>query len=220
MQVDGRLADEISSNVVSELEAPLSLASQSMQSPVQIDQESTDLPSGLSTVQAVESDDATNVVDAGDSGTQQEPLTGRASAVLEGIANSKSTSAGQPIKSVAAADGIALQQQLSQTLPGASSAEGLTVPTEASDLPARNNKLLALKQRRMGSLSSSLDLSCESSFDASAHPAALNEASSSLQNSFVPTEKTEDNTDLNRLASMAALPLDRTTGTVLSCTSA
>lgn len=105
------------------------------------------------------------------------------------------------------------QQQLNQNILG-----GVLGKIDAPESVAKNSKLLALKQRRLGSLSSSLDLSRESSFDGALQHAAHNEGSSSLQNSFAAAEAPDslaaEHGDLNEQAasSLAPLPLDSTTG--------
>ena len=100
------------------------------------------------------------------------------------------------------------------------SAEGLLGKADVPESVAKNSKLLALKQRRLGSLSSSLDLSRESSFDSASH-ALLDDNASTPQNSFAgllahnSTSAMHTDTELNEQASipLAPLPLDSTTGT-------
>lgn len=99
------------------------------------------------------------------------------------------------------------------------SAEVLLGKTDAHESVAKNSKLLALKQRRLGSLSSSLDLSRESSFDSASH-APFNDTASTPQKSFAGPVAHDSNsamqteTELNEQASisLAPLPLDSTTG--------
>ena len=92
-----------------------------------------------------------------------------------------------------------------------------------TDLPESvvKSKLLALKQRRLESHSSSLDLSRESSFDSSLQRVAANETVSSLQNSFAAAaagassgSNVQDELEVNEQGSfsLAPLPLDSNTG--------
>ena len=123
---------------------------------------------------------------------------------------------------VAASEPQTTELQQPQSYPGNPGFPGGTLEKiEAPEFVAKNSKLQALKQRRLGSLSSSLDLSRESSFDSASH-AAFTEASSSLQNSFAgaatsnSTSALQDGADLNQQASfsLAPMPLDSTTGAV------
>ena len=100
--------------------------------------------------------------------------------------------------------------------------------TSAGELPdrpdfpeslAKNTKLLALKQRRLGSLSSSLDLSHESSFESAQHHAPNEDASPSQSSLAEPvardsTSAMQAEAGVNEQASvsLAPLPLDSTTG--------
>ena len=79
--------------------------------------------------------------------------------------------------------------------------KGLIVPTDAPESLIKSSKLLALKQRRLDSLSSSLDLSRESSFDTSAQY---------LSSQHVQPLDTSDHA-----SSKSPLPLDSTTGVSL-----
>ena len=81
--------------------------------------------------------------------------------------------------------------------------KGLIVTADAPESLTKSSKLLVLKQRRLDSLSSSLDLSRESSFDT----AALHPASQHVQ----PVDICEDT------SSKSPLPLDSTTGVSLAC---
>lgn len=125
-------------------------------------------------------------------------------------------------------NGVA-QQQLSELQQprevDASLAQAPLGKVDVLESAAKNSKLLALKQRRLGSLNSSLDLSRESSFD-SALRQPLDDAASTLQNSFAApvahdsSSAMQADTELNEQASisLAPLPLDSTTGTeVISC---
>ena len=79
--------------------------------------------------------------------------------------------------------------------------KGLVVPSDAPESLTKSSKLLALKQRRLDSLSSSLDLSRESSFDTSAQH---------LSSQHVQPLDTSDHA-----SSKSPLPLDSTTGVSL-----
>ena len=99
------------------------------------------------------------------------------------------------------------------------SAEGLPDRTDFPESLAKNTKLLALKQRRLGSLSSSLDLSRESSFDSAQHHAPNEDASPSQSSLAEPvardsTSAMQAEAGVNEQASvsLAPLPLDSTTG--------
>lgn len=120
-------------------------------------------------------------------------------------------------------NGVA-QQQLSELQQprnvDASPAEGPLGKTDVLESAPKNSKLLALKQRRLGSLNSSLDLSRETSFD-SALRQPLDDTASALQSSFAAPvahdsiSAMQTDTELNEQASvsLAPLPLDSTTGT-------
>lgn len=127
--------------------------------------------------------------------------------------------AGACISSNAVAQQQASQVQQAKKV-NTDSAERLLGNTDVHESVAKNSKLLALKQRRLGSLSSSLDLSRESSFDSAPH-APLNDTASTPQSSFAGPMAFDNNsamqadTELNEQASisLAPLPLDSTTGT-------
>lgn len=99
-------------------------------------------------------------------------------------------------------------------------AELLQGKADVPESVAKNNKLLALKQRRLGSLSSSLDLSRESSFDSSQHHAP-HEETSPLHNSFAETVAHDSTSAMQASAAvneqasviLVPLPLNGTTGT-------
>ncbi len=167
------------------------------------------------------SDNNTDCVSAGVSQEQQQLLRGSSSASFSQAATpaDRQSEAIDVQPAVPRAEERPDLQQQAQPNLDAAPVNGLIVPTDAPEVFARSNKLLALKQRRLGSLSSSLDLSRESSFDVSAHHAVLDDAGSSLQNSLaMPTHHEQppmqDNTDLNEQAStsLAHLPLDSMTG--------
>lgn len=115
---------------------------------------------------------------------------------------------------------VAQQQAAQLQHPSIDSAEGFLGRDDVPESAAKSSKLLALKQRRLGSLSSSLDLSRESSFDSAPH-APLNDMASTPQNSFAgpvahdSSSAMQADTELNEQASisLAPLPLDSTTGT-------
>ena len=226
MASDAGYVDEILSNLVSEVEAHVNhSAAQSMQNAVHGEEPPNmqrDLVSGNSGAAA----QALGIFSKGAS-SEQEPLrkgsnaaSGRtASDDPDGLAAAES----QPLGSAAATAGAAdLQQQLSQPQHDTTSSQLLITPPDAPGLVAKSNKLLALKQRRLGSLSSSLDLSRESSFDVSALHTGLDDAVSSQQNALAPSSSHEqlllqNDSVLNEQAStsLACLPLDSSTGTIL-----
>jgi hypothetical protein len=226
MASDAGYVDEILSNLVSEVEAHVNhSAAQSMQNAVHGEEPPNmqrDLVSGNSGAAA----QALGIFSKGAS-SEQEPLrkgsnaaSGRtASDDPDGLAAAES----QPLGSAAATAGAAdLQQELSQPQHDTTSSPLLITPPDAPGLVAKSNKLLALKQRRLGSLSSSLDLSRESSFDVSALHTGLDDAVSSQQNALAPSSSHEqlllqNDSVLNEQAStsLACLPLDSSTGTIL-----
>ncbi len=226
MASDAGYVDEILSNLVSEVEAHVNhSAAQSMQNAVHGEEPPKmqhDLVSGNSgnAAQAL-------VIFSDGASSEQEPLRKGSNAAsersasgdLDGLAAAQS----QPLGSVAATAGAAdLQQQLSQPQHATTSSQLLITPPDAPGLVAKSNKLLALKQRRLGSLSSSLDLSRESSFDVSALHTGLDDAASSQQSGLAPLPSHEqlllqNDSVLNEQAStsLACLPLDSSTGTIL-----
>ncbi|KAA6428312.1 MAG: hypothetical protein FRX49_01908, partial [Trebouxia sp. A1-2] len=125
-----------------------------------------------------------------------EPLRKGSSAASERTASdepdSLAAAESQPLGSAAATIGTAeLQPHLSQPQHDITPSQLLITPPDAPGILAKTNKLLALKQRRLGSLSSSLDLSRESSFDVSALHTGLDDAASSQQNGFAPSSSHE-----------------------------
>ena len=93
--------------------------------------------------------------------------------------------------------------------------KGVIAPPDAPESLTKSSKLLALKQRRLDSLSSSLDLSRESSFDASTqgrepHHSMQNSLAASLGAKLQPLQTPE--ADEQSSVSTAHLPLDSTTG--------
>ena len=227
MASDAGYVDEILSNLVSEVEAHVNhSAAQSMQNAVHGEEPPKmqhDLVSG-------KSGDAAQALGtfSKDASSEQESLRKGSSAASErtasdgpdGLAAAESQ---QPLSSAAATTGAAeLQQQLSQPQHDTTSSQLLITPPDAPGLVAKSNKLLALKQRRLGSLSSSLDLSRESSFDVSALHTGLDDAANSQQNGLAPSSSHEqlllqNGSVLNEQAStsLACLPLDSSTGTIL-----
>ena len=148
----------------------------------------------------------------------QQPLSTNHSPSSASSGNNSSLQTGAYVLSKAFA-----QQQASQlqqtTIVDTDSAEGLLGKTDVPESVAKNSKLLALKQRRLGSLNSSLDLSRESSLDSATH-APPNDTAATPQSSFAgpvahdSTSAMQANAALNEQASItsAPLPLDSTTG--------
>ncbi len=224
MASDAGYVDEILSNLVSEVEAHVNhSAAQSMQNAAHGEKPPKlqhDLVSG-------NSGDAAQVPGIFSKGASCEPLRKGSSAASERTASDGpdglAAAESQPLGSAAATTKAAeLQQQLSQPQHDTTSSQLLITPPDAPGLVAKSNKLLALKQRRLGSLSSSLDLSRESSFDVSALHTGLDDAASSQQNGLAPSSSHEqlllqNESVLNEQAStsLACLPLDSSTGAIL-----
>ena len=152
--------------------------------------------------------------------TVQQRLSTNSSQESEASDQNKSpVTAAKLSRSTLARQATELQQPRQQQL-DTSPVEASPAKTDVPESVAKNSKLLALKQRRLGSLSSSLDLSRESSFDSALHH-ALHEAASTSENSFARTvahgssSAMQADTELNEQASvsLAPLPLDSTTGT-------
>lgn len=231
MADDAGYVDEILRTLVSEVEAHVNnSAAQSVQNAVHGEK----LPKMQHNLVSVISADAapapgicTGAAFSNGVSSEQEPLRKGSSAASEHTASDDhdgpAAAEGQPLGSAAVTTGAAeLQQQLSQPQFDTTSSQLLITPPDAPGLVAKSNKLLALKQRRLGSLSSSLDLSRESSFDVSALHTGLDDAASSLQNGSAPSSSHEqfllqNESVLNEQAStsLACLPLDSSTGAIL-----
>ena len=218
--------DEILNNLVSEVEAYVNhSAAQSMQNAVH-GEKPPEMQHDLVSSNSGDAAQAPGIFSKGAS-SEQEPLRKGSSAASERTASDDpgglAAAESQPLGSEAATTGAAeLQQQLSQPQHDTTSSQLLITPPDAPGLVAKSNKLLALKQRRLGSLSSSLDLSRESSFDVSALHTGLHDAVSSQQNWLAPSSSHEqlllqNESVLNEQAStsLACLPLDSSTGTIV-----
>lgn len=150
-----------------------------------------------------------------DDGLQQ-LLSTSSSQQSDASAHNKDFTPQQQLSSSAAAQQQAPDLQQSDI----TSAEGLTDRTDVPESVAKNSRLAALKQRRLGSLSSSLDLSRESSFESAQHP-ACNEDANPLQNSLAGKMARDSSSAMQAEAgvneqasvSLAPLPLSSTTGT-------
>ena len=228
MASDAGYVDEILSNLVSEVEVHVNhSAAQRMQNAVH-GEEPPKMQHDLVSGNSGDAAQAPGIFSKGAS-SEQEPLRKGSSAASERTASNDpdglAAAESQPMGSAAATAGAAdLQQQLSQPQQAGSTAASqlLITPPDAPGLVAKSNKLLALKQRRLGSLSSSLDLSRESSFDVSALHTGLDDAVSSQQNGLAPSSSHEqlllqNECVLNEQAStsLACLPLDSSTGKIL-----
>ena len=226
MDSDASYVDEILSSLVSEVEAYVNhSAAQSMQNAVH-GEEPPKMQHDLVSGNSGDAAQAPGISSKGAS-SEQEPLRKGSSAASERTASNDpdgiAAAESQPLSSAAGITGTTdLQQQLSQPQHDTTSSQLLITPPDAPGLVAKSNKLLALKQRRLGSLSSSLDLSRESSFDVSALHTGLDDAASSQQNGLVPSSSHEqlllqNESVLNEQAStsLACLPLDSSTGTTL-----
>ena len=227
MEAIHRVVDEIVSNLVSEAQLHLLTVQQAQQqfnsassvgaaNALTKDCESEATPSDPTSFSA------DNVPEAGDSSNNEAPE------LLSGSESESSNHAKHALpEALQALPGVASEAQTTEVRqpkprhPGNRGTPGGTLGNiEAPEFVAKNSKLQALKQRRLGSLSSSLDLSRESSFDSALQHAALNQASSSLQNSLAgatannSTSAMQDDADLNQQASfsLAPMPLDSTTG--------
>ncbi len=226
MASDAGYVDEILSNLVSEVEVHVNhSAAQRMQNAVH-GEEPPKMQHDLVSGNSGDAAQAPGIFSKGAS-SEQEPLRKGSSAASERTASDDpdglAAAESQPMGSAAATAGAAdLQQQLSQPQHDTTTSQLLITPPDAPGLVAKSNKLLALKQRRLGSLSSSLDLSRESSFDVSALHTGLDDAVSSQQNGLAPSSSHEqlllqNESVLNEQAStsLACLPLDSSTGKIL-----
>jgi len=195
MASDAGYVDEILSNLVSEVEVHVNhSAAQRMQNAVH-GEEPPKMQHDLVSGNSGDAAQAPGIFSKGAS-SEQEPLRKGSSAASERTASDDpdglAAAESQPMGSAAATAGAAdLQQQLSQPQHDTTTSQLLITPPDAPGLVAKSNKLLALKQRRLGSLSSSLDLSRESSFDVSALHTGLDDAVSSQQNGLAPSSSHE-----------------------------
>lgn len=160
-------------------------------------------------------------IDAYPAGTVAGPASGASPESVSSHNSSSVLASAHP-----SSNGVAQQQASELQQPrevDAIAAEGPLGKTDVLESAPKNSKLLALKQRRLGSLNSSLDLSRESSFDSVLrHP--LDDTASTLQTSFAApvahdsSSAMQADTQLNEQASasLAPLPLDSTTGTEMT----
>lgn len=146
----------------------------------------------------------------------QQLLSTSSSQQSDASAHNKNSTPMQQLSSSAAAQQQAPDlQQIDIT-----SAERLPDRTDVPESVAKNSRLAALKQRRLGSLSSSLDLSHESSFESAQHH-ECNEDANPQQNSLAEKVAHDSSSAMHAEAgmdeqasiSLAPFPLGSTTGT-------
>ena len=222
MDTDARDVETVLQKLVSETEARVaSVAAQSTQTTLSSTLRAATLPSAALRAQSAVSDAPSDHTDgASVDGTEHRELP----SVINGtLVNDEQT--------LQAAQQIRFNQEASidgqpEPLPEAAVSQshrsgaqiGFIAPADAPESLTKSSKLLALKQRRLDSLSSSLDLSRESSFDASTQQGR--EPDHSMQNSLAaalgiklqPMQPPE--ADEHVSASTALLPLDSNTGTI------
>lgn len=227
MATGAALSDQILTRPVSEGEAHVSdTVTHSMQPVVNVESAANDRESTAELDAAPEEPRPTTEM-AAKALSEQDPLSGRTSEASEhtsAVENSQPvTRESQPCSPAATTEeATELQQrQPSQSQLDSTPANLLIGPPDAPEFVTKSNKLLALKQRRLGSLSSSMDLSRESSFDITALHTGLDDASSSQQKTFRRSAShgewpVQSDSQVNEQASssLAPLPLDSSTGIV------
>lgn len=226
MATDAALSDQILTRPAPEGEAHVSdTVTHSMQPVVNVESAANVREGSVELDAAPEQPGPTTEMAAKVALSEQDPLSGRTSEASEhtsAVENSQPVTAeSQPCSPAATAEETTelQQRQPSQSQLGSSPANLLIGPPDAPEFVAKSNKLLALKQRRLGSLSSSMDLSRESSFDITALHTGLDDASSSQQKTFRPSAghgewPVQSDSQVNEQASssLAPLPLDSSTG--------